>query len=303
MNDATVGEPLSIGAVAELTGVPAPTLRAWERRYGIPNPERSDSGHRLYGQQDVDLVRRLRRLTDGGMAPRVAAERLRRAPPPPAPTPAPPADDPYVAVVARIVAAIDRFDPDGLENELRRGLVLGSTLAVYERVMVPVMRALGERWRPDDPLSIAQEHLTTEVLRDVAQDLHRLARPSDPIGLAVVACVAEEQHVLPLYAIAFRLAQRRIKAVVLGGRTPPAVVAVAVERLRPDLVALSSTVPPPDADGLLAAYGQSCGSTPWIIGGTGVAGLDDQVRAHGGRCIGPGLALDVFVDGLSLTGR
>lgn len=295
--------PLSIGAVAELTGVPAPTLRAWERRYGIPHPERSASGHRIYDERDVALVRRMRRLTDGGLAPRVAAERLRRAPPAPDRAPEPPVADPYDAVVERIVAAIDRFDPDALEAELRRGLVLGSTLAVYERVMVPVMRALGERWRHDDPVSIAQEHLTTEVMRDVAQDLHRLARPSSPVGLAVVACVADEQHVLPLYAIAFRLAQRRIKVVVLGARTPPSVVAVAVERMQPDLVALSSTVRPIDPEALLAAYGQSCGATPWIIGGTGVAGLAERVAAHGGRCIGPGLALDVFVDRLTLTGR
>lgn len=292
--------PMSIGAMADLTGVPAPTLRAWERRYGLPNPARSATGHRVYDDRDVHLVRRMRRLTDQGIAPRVAAERLRRAPPPP--SPALPTDDPYEVVVARILSAIDRFDPDTLETELRRGLVLGSTLAIYERVMVPVMRALGERWDHDDPLSIAQEHLTTEVMRDVAQDLHRLARPADPVGLAVVACVADEQHILPLYAIAFRLAQRRIKAVVLGARTPPEVIAVAVERLRPDLVALSSTVRPDDGDAMLAAYGRSCGATPWIIGGTGVADLAERIAAHGGRSIGPGLDLDGFVDGLPLAG-
>lgn len=253
----------------------------------------------MYDERDVHLVRRLRRLVEQGLAPRVAAEQVRRAPPPPSPIL--PSDDPYQVVVDRILDAIDRFDPDTLETELRRGLVLGSTLAVYERVMVPVMRALGERWDHDDPLSIAQEHLTTEVMRDVAQDLHRLARPADPVGLAVVACVADEQHVLPLYAIAFRLAQRRIKAVVLGARTPPGVIAVAVERLRPDLVALSSTVRPTDPAGMLAEYGRRCGRTPWIIGGTGVAGLADHVAAHGGRSIGPGPDLDAFIDGLLLA--
>lgn len=298
-----IHEALSIGAVAELTGVPAPTLRAWERRYGIPCPERSDGGHRIYCERDVDLVRRLRRLTEEGVPPRVAAERIRRAPPIPTPSPAPDADEPYAVVVARIVEAIDRFDPDGLETELRRGLLLGSTLAVYERVMVPVMRVLGERWSHDDPLSIAQEHLTTEVMGHVAQDLHRLARPVDPVGLAVIACVADEQHVLPLYAIAFRLAQRRIRAVVLGARTPPEVIGVAVERLRPDLVGLSCTVRPADPEALVAAYGRACDGTPWILGGTGADGLDDAVEASGGRLIGPRFGLDAFVDGLRLTGR
>ena len=48
--------------------------------------------------------------------------------------------------------------------------------------MVPVMRALGERWRPDDPLSIAQEHLTTEVLRDVASRLRSVVAAGDLVG-------------------------------------------------------------------------------------------------------------------------
>ena len=46
-----------INAVAEMTGVPAPTLRAWERRYGIPRPGRSESSYRLYSDADVAEVR------------------------------------------------------------------------------------------------------------------------------------------------------------------------------------------------------------------------------------------------------
>lgn len=296
----SLGAVHPIRTVAELTGVPAPTLRAWERRYGIPSPERSPSGQRLYSERDIELVRRLRRLTNSGVPPSVAVEQLRQAPPV---IPTPQLDgDAYAVVVRRIVDAIDRFEPDTLENELRRGLLLGSTLDVYERVMVPVMRTLGERWSHDDPLSIAQEHLTTEVMRNVAQDLHRLARPQAPLGTAVLACIADELHVLPLYAIAFRLSQRRIRCVVLGARTPPEAVAIAVERLSPQLVALSATVPPAPtrAAELMAAYGRACRSTPWIIGGTGIVGLGESVARAGGACVLCPADLTAFIDQLDL---
>lgn len=292
-----------IRTVAELTGIPTATLRAWERRYGIPTPTRTATGHRLYADRDVDLVRRLARMVADGVPPKVAAERLRHAPHAPLVVPPVLEFDPYAVIVERIMGAIDRFDPDALETELRRGVLLGSTLDVHARVMVPVMHRLGERWAEDDPLSIAQEHLASEVMRSVAQDLHRLARPAEPVGLAVIACLADEQHVLPLYAIAFQLAQRRIRSVVLGARTPPAAIAVAVARLRPALVALSTTVPPePErAAALLDAYDRACGATPWIIGGIGASAFVDHIAAHGGALVGGELTLDRFVDGLRLV--
>ncbi|MBC8068894.1 MAG: MerR family transcriptional regulator, partial [Deltaproteobacteria bacterium] len=57
-----------IQTVAELTGVPASTLRAWEQRYGFPAPERTASAYRLYSDGDVARIARVRSLCDGGMA-------------------------------------------------------------------------------------------------------------------------------------------------------------------------------------------------------------------------------------------
>jgi DNA-binding transcriptional MerR regulator len=46
-----------IRTVSELTGVNAITLRAWERRYGLIQPHRTEKGHRLYSMQDVDFIK------------------------------------------------------------------------------------------------------------------------------------------------------------------------------------------------------------------------------------------------------
>ena len=43
----------TIKRAAELTGISVATLRAWERRYGVVHPQRSDGGYRLYGPDDV----------------------------------------------------------------------------------------------------------------------------------------------------------------------------------------------------------------------------------------------------------
>lgn len=57
-----------IGAVSRLTGVPADTLRVWERRYSVVTPFRADSGTRLYGPEDVGRLTLIKRLVDRGDA-------------------------------------------------------------------------------------------------------------------------------------------------------------------------------------------------------------------------------------------
>src|SRR5260221_6631332 len=54
-------------AVVHQTGVPAPTLRAWERRYGILTPRRGDNDYRLYSERDMMLVAWLRERVASGM--------------------------------------------------------------------------------------------------------------------------------------------------------------------------------------------------------------------------------------------
>src|ERR1043165_8872226 len=54
-------------AVARETGVPADTFRAWERRYGMPRPQRTTGGHRLYSERDIAIIRWLRDRTEQGV--------------------------------------------------------------------------------------------------------------------------------------------------------------------------------------------------------------------------------------------
>lgn len=56
-----------IREVAKLTGVNPITLRAWERRYGLIEPVRTDSGHRLYTQHNIDTLREVVQLTQQGI--------------------------------------------------------------------------------------------------------------------------------------------------------------------------------------------------------------------------------------------
>ncbi|MEO6411180.1 MAG: MerR family transcriptional regulator [Pedococcus sp.] len=67
----------TIGHAARLTGVPSATIRAWERRYGLVRPVRSDGGYRLYDEQGLQLLRAMGALVAGGWSASQAAEHLR----------------------------------------------------------------------------------------------------------------------------------------------------------------------------------------------------------------------------------
>src|SRR5215207_4511502 len=63
--------------VVEQTGVGEATLRAWERRYGFPEPQRLPSGHRRYASDDVERLRRVARLRAAGVPAQTAILRMR----------------------------------------------------------------------------------------------------------------------------------------------------------------------------------------------------------------------------------
>lgn len=274
-----------IQAVADLTGIPAPTLRAWERRYGVPRPTRTDSSYRLYSDDDIELLKRMRKLTDGGFSPaeaaRTAFETQVLDPLETAPKSA------FAAAVERILAAASAMDADALEDELREVLTLGSALSIVERVLAPALRGIGELWH-EGAINTAHEHLASEIIGNQMRDLLRLVQPSDQHRLALLACFADEEHALPLYVVAFRFVDWRCRVRILGARTPPAALRVAVEALKPAVVGLSvtSAMPAARARELVDAYADACRDVPWLVGGSGSEALRKRIEGRGGRVVG-----------------
>jgi DNA-binding transcriptional MerR regulator len=77
-----VAPEYTMGALAKKTGVPADTLRSWERRYGFPTPARTDTNQRRYSERDIAAVRWLRTQTERGqgISEAVAMVKSRLAP-------------------------------------------------------------------------------------------------------------------------------------------------------------------------------------------------------------------------------
>lgn len=281
-----------IQAVAEMTGVSAATLRQWERRYGIPSPDRTDAAYRIYGEGDVDHVRRMVALSTAGVSPSEAArlikaedaERIARAK---AATPASETLlddlDPYVEARRSLIETIEHYDFEGLAELSRKLMYLGSAVSIFERVIAPTMREVGQRWHAGT-MSVAQEHLASEIVGQLLHQMLGIVQPEDADLVAVLGCFAEDTHTLPLYGVAFRLAQWGYRTVVLGARTPPSAIASTVPAIEPTVIGLSVTIAPPELEArrLLRAYAEAAGDVPWMVGGRGVRPIGQLVQAEGG---------------------
>ena len=231
-----MNEPhLRIGALSQRVGVSPELLRAWEQRYGLLQPVRSDGGFRLYSSADEQRVRAMRRHIDAGVS---AAQAARLAL---AETSEEGAEtSPGLARLAgELRAALDRLDEPGAHASLDRLLAWFTIETVLRDVLLPYLHELGERWELGE-VSVAQEHFASNVLRGRLLGLARgWGNGSGPT--TVLACAPGELHDLPLMIFGLVLAGRGRAVTYLGPDTPVATIREALGSLRADRVVISAT--------------------------------------------------------------
>lgn len=235
----------TVKAAAIATGISASRLRTWERRYGIPKPSRSSSGHRLYNEHDLAVIRRMAALVAVGVpASQAAKTTLSEDVPTPAPEPLPGHEHP---LVEEMVQAALAFEEPGITRIVREAVGMAWERAL-EEVLFPALRRIGEDWG-NGSLSCATEHFTTEVIRrELAGALVGLPDGQSGAPSVLLACPEDERHQLGLLAMALLLRRRGLRVFYLGADVPAAELHSALQRIKPDSVCLSATT----ASGLAA---------------------------------------------------
>jgi MerR family transcriptional regulator, light-induced transcriptional regulator len=268
---------LRIGEISRRTGVAVPTLRAWERRYGVLAPERTDGGHRLYSERDVARVTSMRQLLDQGWQTAAAAREVLRAPAPVTPlTPVAGAGDAAGDLITRLRTAIDAFDAGGADHVLDDVLARFEVTRGLDEVILPVLREVGEGWEQDARV-IAREHFATNALRP---RLHRLLRSGLRAGqrTLVAAAPEHEEHDLGLLAAAVAAVDAGWRVHYLGARTPTRALERSVAELSPHAVMVGA---------VFREHGEaflddrpSLGTAAVVLGGSGFVISDVGRLAH-----------------------
>jgi MerR family transcriptional regulator, light-induced transcriptional regulator len=265
---------LRIGEFARRVEVSPELLRAWERRYGLLQPIRTDGGFRLYTDEDAGRVERMKRALDEGLS---AAEAARRAI----------AEKRSAGGVLddareRLVAAAHAYDEGAVHAILDDALARLSFETVLQELILPALREIGTEWERGT-LEVAQEHFASNLVRERLLSLARLwGRGGGP--LAVLACAPGERHDIGLIAFGLVLRSHGWRILFLGADTPLATLGNAVSKTNPQLVVVAS-MDSALLEAQSAALRKLGRSAPLVISGSG-ASEDLAVRLRVDRLDG-----------------
>jgi DNA-binding transcriptional MerR regulator len=248
------GPRFNLKVVVQQTRLKPDTLRAWERRYGLPTPERSSGGHRLYSQRDIDTIKWLRarqreglsisravelweRLSAEGRDPLQATTPIAtRATPTLVPRPA-------GATVARFrqqwTDACLAYDEQRAEQLLNQAFALYSPETVAEELLQRAVAEIGEGWYRGD-VTVQQEHFCSSLAVRRLEALVMAAPPPIRQGRILAACPPGEHHVIGLLLLTFLLRRRRWEVVYLGANVPVEQLETTVTAIQPQLVIMAA---------------------------------------------------------------
>lgn len=250
-------------AVARETGVPADTFRAWERRYGMPRPQRTPGGHRLYSERDIAVIRWLRDRTDEGVNISHAVLLLTNT------LDTSTSDEPAGNDTARaigqlideVVQALANFDSAQADRTLSEAFSIYPFEQVLLELVQPAMVEIGERWHRGE-INVAVEHFATQFVRRKLASLLSMFEGSARRATVVVGCAPGELHDLGALLSALFLVRRGWHVIYLGPQVPLFDLLETVQSVKPNLVCLSASTMEtaleliPVARGLTEAYPQ-----------------------------------------------
>jgi MerR family transcriptional regulator, light-induced transcriptional regulator len=246
----------NLKAVVHETGLKPDTIRAWERRYGLPEPKRTESGHRLYSQNDITMLKWLIARQNEGMSisravvlwQRIQADQLdpndlAAGKVGPAllvqgeELSAPSGSDMLSQMRAAWLKACLHFDEQAAEQILAEAFTLFPVETVCLELIQRGLALIGEDWH-QGRVTVQQEHFASALaMRRIETLLTATPAPTRPSRI-LIGCPPEEAHILAPMLLALLLRRRGWDVIFLGADIPLADLTTTTRATGPQLVIL-----------------------------------------------------------------
>ncbi len=280
MSNASGDAEYSIAAVSKLTGVSCHALRVWERRYGFPVPDRSPSGHRRYGRDQVRMIRRLAELAHGGRSIGELIAEFR--------------DGRLVREVETVAECRD--NDEGIVTELVDRLTAGDlagsdalfdrlgeqmeTEGLLSRIVGPSLTEVGDRWFRRE-CEIYQERWVSGFFRNKLRMMIEEARKDNvtPTHTAIIGMVQGDRHSGGILILNVLLERSGWRVFNLGVDVPVCEFRKAVSSVGPDAMGLSFVLSR-NINKRFRELAQIRG-LPIFVGGRSILNYRNLARRHG----------------------
>jgi DNA-binding transcriptional MerR regulator len=234
----------NLKAVMQEVGINAATLRAWERRYDLPKPQRSPGGHRLYSRQDIEMLKWLVARQNEGLSISHAVEMWNTQPEQrrdlagqmETPTPVPAMGEAMLDELrGRWITACSSFDDASANYILDQAFVLATPETICTEVLQKGLVQIGEGWYAGT-ISVQQEHFATAIAnRRIGGLLAAAALPTRREHI-LVACPPGELHDFILLMLTYLLRRHGWQAIYLGANVPLVNLDTTIKLTKPRLV-------------------------------------------------------------------
>lgn len=243
---------LNLKAVLQETGIAADTLRAWERRYGLPLPQRTAGGHRLYSQYDLETIKWLLARQSEGLSISRAVdlwnEQHASGTDPLAGLTTLTSSAPVLTFAPNtnldslrtqwITACLD-FNEGTAEQVLNQAFSMFPVESVCVEVLQKGMVEIGGLWYVNKA-SVQQEHFASNLaMRRLNALLSASPAPSRP-QTVLIGCPSGEWHTLTPLLISLFLRRRGLNIIDLGANVPSERFEETIASVKADLIILTS---------------------------------------------------------------
>ena len=251
----------NLKAAVQETGLKPDTLRAWERRYGLPDPLRTESGHRLYSQRDISTLKWLvERQAEGLSISRAVALWKRLKAEEKEETEEPPINIEIHSVRAEIEANVSRidgasdseqikdscrqwinaclaFDEQAARRVIEQAFAIFSPEFVCTQILQNGLAKIGDEWENGNATA-QQEHFASSLVMGHLQALLTTTPAPTRSGRILVGCSAGEEHAFPALLVALFLRRKGWHVIYLGADIPRRSFEKTLTSSRPDMVVL-----------------------------------------------------------------
>jgi MerR family transcriptional regulator, light-induced transcriptional regulator len=240
----------NLKVVLKETGLAADTLRAWERRYGLPTPQRTEGGHRLYSQYDIETIKWLiKRQAEGLSISRAVDlwnEKLASGADPLADSAGQTfatlatfsaTDTNLDSLRAKWIQACMEFNESAAEQVLNQAFSMFPMEVVCTGVLQKGMTEIGSLWYGNEA-SVQQEHFASALaLRRLDALLSATPAPTQN-KTVLVGCAPDEWHTFTPLLLSLLLRRRGLNVIYLGANVPADRFAETAKDVKADLVVL-----------------------------------------------------------------
>ncbi len=286
----------TIKHASEMVGVPVATLRAWQRRYRVVNPERSNAGYRLYADDDIAVLRRMQALVTSGWSPKEASKAAATVEARVATMPAPRQYEPRGTWSASregtaapdLVEAAAALDPFAVSRMLDERFATSSFEQIVDGWLLPQLERLGRAWA-DNRVTVAGEHMVAAaVQRRLSAAFDAAGQDSRRSSFLLTGLPPGSRHELGILSFATAARRQGLAVLHMGTDLPLSDWLSAVERQQPDAVVLAVPTRSDVAPAAELVQGLSARQTLVALGGQYQEAVVDAAGAWAGR---PAVAL------------